>query len=173
MQKIVDDNDDCIAELKSEINNMADTKASLEDKINSCEHMRVRLESEAASVGRIVRELSHSLSVITNENGDILKNIEDIENQSKSFNQKILDNEEKIKLSRKSADEFTSKAEEVVLKRDAFQESILTDRISLSTIDKDIEVLHADIYSSSANKNSLFMELSAKENDIKNTQKQS
>ncbi len=168
LQKIVDDNDDCIAELKAEINKMADTKENLEDKITSCEHVRVRLESEAASVSRIVRELTHSLSVITNENGDILKNIEDIELQSKSFNQKILDNEEKIKLSRKSADEYTSKAEEIILKRDGFQESILSDRILLSTIDKDIEVLHADIYSSSANKNMLFMELSAKENDIKN-----
>jgi len=168
LQKIVDDNDDLIAELKLDINKMSDTKAKLEDDINSCEHKRVRLESEYASVKRIVDELTHSLSIITNENGEILKSIADVEVESKLFNQKIIDNEEKIKLSRQKADEFTALAEEIVLKRDKFQESILTDRINLNTIDKDIEASYASIYSMSANKNTLSMELAGKQNDIDN-----
>lgn len=168
LQKTVDDNDDCIAELKAAINKMADTKAALEDEINSCEHEAVRLESEYRNIKRIIDELTRSISVITNENGDILKSIADVEKQADSFNAKILENEEKIRQSRAAADEFTLMAEEIVSERDSFQESVLTDRISFNTIDKDIEAAHASIYSLSANKNSLAMELAAKQNDISN-----
>lgn len=168
LQQIVDDNDDCIAELKAEINKMADTKAELEEIISSCEHEQVRLESEARNFTRIANDLKHSISVITNENGDILKNISEVEEEVKTFNAKIVENEEKIREARKNADEFTLLSEEIVQKRDEFQESILTDRIAFNTIDKDIEASHANIYSLSASKNSLNMELAAKNNDIKN-----
>ncbi len=168
LQAIVDDNDECIAELKANINKMADTKAQLEEAINDCEHQEVRLESEARNYTRIEAELTRSISSITNENGDILKNISDVEDEVKTFNAKILDNEEKIRLARVNADKYLAQSEEIVVERDKFQESILTDRISYNTIDKDIETFHANIYSMSANKNSLNMELAAKQNDIKN-----
>ena len=168
LQKIVDDNDDCIAELKMAINKMADTKAELEEIITTCEHEEVRLDSEARSLNRIIEELKHSISVITNENGDILKNISDVEEEAKTFNARILENEEKIKQARVNADDFTSKADEIVIERDKFQESILSDRIAFNAIDKDIEAAHANIYSLSANKNSLNMEFASKQNDIKN-----
>ncbi len=168
LRRIVDDNDECIMELKHSIDKMADTKASLEEEINSCSHTAIRLDAEQKAVKRIIDELTHSISVITNENGDILKNITEVENEAKLFNDKIKENEEKIKLSRVKADEFTSLADEIVLERDKFQEGILSDRISYNTIDKDIEAAHANIYSLSANKNSLQMELNSKKNDISN-----
>ena len=168
LQRIVDDNDEFIMELKHSIDKMADTKASLEEEINTCEHAAVRLDAEYKTVKRIIDELTHSISVITNENGDILKNITEVENEAKLFNDKIKENEEKIRLSRVKADEFTSLADEIVLERDKFQEGILSDRISYNTIDKDIEAAHANIYSLSANKNSLQMELNSKKNDISN-----
>ena len=168
LQKIVDDNDDCIAELKAEINKMAETKAELEEIISECEHNQVRLESEARNLTRISNDLKHSISVITNENGDILKNISDVEEEVKTFNAKILENEEKIREARKNADKFAGDSEEIGASRDEFQESILTDRIAYNTIDKDIEAAHANIYSLSASKNSLNMELAAKNNDIRN-----
>ena len=147
---------------------MADTKAALEEEITSCEHIAVRLEAEQKTVKRIIDELTHSLSVITNENGDILKNISEVENEVKVYNEKIKENEEKIKLSRVNADEFLAMVEEIASERDKFQESILSDRISYNTIDKDIEAAHANIYSLSANKNTLQMELSSKQKDISN-----
>ena len=168
LRKIVDDNDDFIMELKTSINQMADTKAALEEEITSCEHIAVRLEAEQKTVKRIIDELTHSLSVITNENGDILKNISEVENEVKVYNEKIKENEEKIKLSRVNADEFLAMVEEIASERDKFQESILSDRISYNTIDKDIEAAHANIYSLSANKNTLQMELSSKQKDISN-----
>jgi len=168
LQKIVDDNDDFIAELKLAINKMADRKAELEEIINSCEHEEVRLESEARNLKRIEADLKHSVSVITDENGDILKSISDVEEEAKTFNSRILENEEKIRSARQSADSFAQAAEEITLERDNFQESLLTDRITFNTVDKDIEAAHANIYSLSANKNSLNMELASKQNDIKN-----
>ncbi len=168
LQKIVDDNDECIAELKVRIDKMADTKAKLEDRLNVCEREKVRLDAQYANIGRIIDELSRDISVITNENGDILKSIADVEKETVSIKDKIASNEDTIKVRRESADKLTYEAEQIVLERDGFQESILTDRISLNTVDKDIEASHAAIYSMSANRNSLSMELSAKKNDIDN-----
>lgn len=168
LQEIVDDNDEFIAELKHNIDGMADTKASLEEKINSCERDRVRLEAQCGNISRIIDELKRAISIITNENGDILKSISDVEAESKALTEKIASNESAIKSHRESADKFTYMAEQIAGERDAFQESILSDRISLNTVDKDIEAAHAAIYSMSANKNSLGMELSAKRNDVAN-----
>ena len=168
LQEIVDDNDDFIAELKASINKMADTKAELEEIITNAEHEDVRLESEAKNINRIITELKHSVSAITNENGDILKSISDVEKEVETFNGKILENEEKIRQARSEADKYSDMADEETAKRDAFQESILSDRIAYNTIDKDIEAAHANIYSLNAGKNSLNMEFAAKNNDIKN-----
>ncbi len=168
LKKTADANDDKIAKLKADIDKMADTKAELESVITACEHERVRLESEQKSLNRIAEELKHSIFAITNENGDILKSISDVEKETESFNAKIGENEKKIIVSRASADEFTSMADEISRERDEFQESILCDRIAYNTIDKDIETANANIYSLSANKNTLSMELASKHNDIKN-----
>ncbi len=168
LQKIVDDNDECISELKSAIDGMADTKAKLEDRINLCEHTGVRLDSEKKNIQRIVDELTRAIDIITNENGDILKNISEVEAEKKSIEVKISENEEKIKSNRQTADEFSYASEKISDELDKFQESILEDRITLNTTDKDIEALHAGIYSMSANKNTLSMELQSKLGDIKN-----
>lgn len=168
LQEIVDDNDECIAELKHEIDKMADTKAKLEEILNSCEREKVRLDAQCANTNRIIDELNHSISVITNENGEILQSISDVEKEEVSIKEKIASNEKTIITHRETADKFSYEAEQIVNERDAFQESILTDRISLNTIDKDIEAAHAAIFSTTANKTSLAMELSAKKNDISN-----
>ncbi len=168
LQRIVDDNDDYIAELKADINKMADKKAALEEKINSCEHERVRLEAEQSGINRVISELTRAISVITDENGDILKNISDVDKETKNFNRRITDSEQRIRDLRARADEITLEAEEITGELDEFQDSILSDRISLSTVDKDIEASHANIYSMSATKSSLSMELNSKLNDIEN-----
>ena len=168
LQKIVDDNDDAIAELKREIDKMADVKAELEDKINTCEHNSVRLDAEYRSTERVLKELDHAVSVITNENGEILKSISDVDNQKIAIKEKIESNDAEILEKRRASDEIIREAEAITGDRDNFQDSILEDRIALSTIDKDIESSHAGIYSLSANKNSLNMELAAKNNDISN-----
>jgi len=168
LQEIVDDNDDAIAELKREIDKMADVKAELEDKINTCEHNSVRLDAEYRSTERVLKELDHAVSVITNENGEILKSISDVDNQKIVIKEKIESNEAEILEKRRVSDEIIREAEVITGDRDNFQDSILEDRIALSTIDKDIESSHAGIYSLSANKNSLNMELAAKNNDIAN-----
>ncbi len=168
LQKTVDDNDEAIAQLKQKIDGMAQTKASLEDEINSCEREKVRLDAQCGNISRILDELNHAISVITNENGDILKSISDVEEERISLGKKISENEEGIKELRAKSDEIAYEEEKIAGERDAFQESILSDRISLSTVDKDIEAAHAAIYSMSANKNSLSMELSLKNNDIQN-----
>lgn len=168
LQKIVDDNDECIAELKANIDSMADTKAELEDRLNACERDRVRLESQRGNILRIIEELNHTISVITNENGEILRSISDVEQEKAAIGEKIKDNEDKIKSYRVLADELGYEAEQIVAERDSFQESVLDDRISLNVVDKDIEASHTAIYSASAGKNSLSMELSAKKNEISN-----
>ena len=89
LQEIVDDNDDAIAELKREIDKMADVKAELEDKINTCEHNSVRLDAEYRSTERVLKELDHAVSVITKENGEILKSISDVDIQKISIKEKI------------------------------------------------------------------------------------
>lgn len=168
LRKIVDDNDDVIDELKSEINGMAAKKEELEAVINNCEHESVKIESECKNAERIARELERSISLITNENGDIVKSIADVEVQAKSLNEKIIDNEEKIKDARLMADRFSDEADSLSLKREEMQNSVMSDRIAYNAIDKDIETAHASVYSLSANKNALNMELASKQNDIKN-----
>lgn len=168
LQKTVDDNDEKIAKLKITIDKMADSKAKLEEILTNCEHEKVRLESEQGNYNRIKEELNRDISAITDENGNILKSISDVKEEEKNISGKILENEEKIKLSRAKADEFTYMADEISLERDKFQESILEDRITFNTIDKDIEAANASIYSLNASKNTLNMELASKKNDISN-----
>ncbi len=168
LKKVVDDNDDFIDELKTTINKMADRKEALEEKIRKCEHARVRLDSEYANANRVSEELKRSVMTITNENGEIVKNIADVEKQAKTFNEKIVENEDKIRQARASADDFKDEVDLLCEKRDEMQNSVLSDRIAFNAADKDIESANASIYSMSANKNSLNMELSAKNSDIKN-----
>jgi len=168
LQQIVDDNDECIAELKHEIDGMADTKAALEERINLCEHTSVRLDSELKNIQRIVDELTRAIDVITNENGELLKSITEVEKEENEIKEKIAANEEAIVSLRKKADTFVYEAEQISMELEKFQDSILSDRIALNTIDKDIEAAHAGIYSTSAGKNSLSMELQSKLADIRN-----
>jgi len=168
LQKVVDDNEDAIDELKETINDMALRKEELETIINSCEHEAVKLESECRNIKRIINELEHAVSLITTENGDIVKNIADVEEQAVALNEKIAENEDKIKKARLMADDFTDEADQVLKEREEMQNSSMADRIAYNTIDKDIEAAHANIYSLSAGKNALNMELAAKNNDIKN-----
>ena len=85
---------------------MATRKEELETIINNCEHEAVKLESESKNIERILAELEQAISLITTENGDIVKNIADVKLQSDSLNEKIAENEEKIKNARKMADGF-------------------------------------------------------------------
>lgn len=168
LQKVADDNEDAIDELIEIINGMSSKKEELEDVINCCEHESVKLESECKNMQRIISELEHAVSLITTENGDIVKNIADVEQQAASLNEKISENEDKIKEARLMADEFTDEADLILKDREEMQNSSMADRIAYNTIDKDIETAHANIYSLSAGKNALNMELAAKNNDIKN-----
>lgn len=168
LQKIVDDNDDVIDDLKAEINGMATEKEKLEGILNNCEHEAVKISSEYKNAERIARELERSISLITNENGDIVKSIAEVEVQAKALNEKIVENEDKIKKARQNADSYAGDADEIAKSREELQNSFMADRISYNAIDKDIETAHASTYSLSASKNALNMELASKQNDIKN-----
>ncbi len=170
LQKTVDKNDSTIAKLKQRINGMADKKQELETALAQCSHSAVKYESERNNINRILRELEHSVNVITTENGKLVKNISDIEGQTSAYKDKILESERMIKEARAHAESMQGEYDILSEKKEEIGKKILDDKISFSTGEKDIEAARSDIYSLNANKNALKMELAAKHNDIKNIQ---
>lgn len=168
LQKTVDDNDEFIAELKQSINGMADKKQKLEAALAECSHEAIKTESEKENINRILSELERSVNVITTENGKLVKNISDIEQQTSSYKLKITQNEQKIKEFRALADKVQAECDILTEEKDNIQKNALADKISCSTAEKDVETARASIYSLSANKNALNMELAAKQNDVRN-----
>ena len=66
------------------------------------------------------------------------------------------------------ADKVQAECDILTEEKDNIQKNALADKINCSTAEKDVETARASIYSLSANKNALNMELAAKQNDVKN-----
>lgn len=166
LKKTVNENDRAIDKLNDKISDIAEEKDRLQEMLSNCEHERVRLDSELGSNKRISDELKRSVDTITNENGDIVKNIAEVKTQSDALKQQIVVNEKEIYDCRAESSELEEQIELLTQQRDKMQEDAMSDRIAFGSADKDIEAAHASMYSAESTVNSLKMELSAKNNDI-------
>ncbi len=152
LREIIDDNDDTIAEYNAEIKKMAAEKEKLDSTVNSAEHTDVRLRSELSANERIISELNRNISIITDESGSVLGELDDIEKQKTALMAHIADTEASLDAVKAEIEEKqqlgAAKAEE----RDAFVASLTDDRIFCANMDKDIAVLHDKIASISETK---------------------
>ena len=147
LQRIIDDNDDTINSYRLEVKKMAAKKEELDSVVNECEHTRVRLTSAIDNNARILRELERNISVITNESGSVLGEIEDIDKQKDSLKAKIAENEAKSEAIKKELAGLNERGAELTSQREDFAASATDDKITYANIEKDIEVLYEKIES--------------------------
>ncbi len=140
MQKKADDADDQVALYKQQINKMADKKAELEQILKACEHEEVRLNSQIASEKRISDDALASITMLTNESGEIINEIADIDKQKHSFKEQITEREEKIRIVREMLNKTELDGADLAENRDKIVEADTQNKIVISSFEKDIAV---------------------------------
>lgn len=145
LREVIDDNDDTIASYNAEIKKMAVLKEQLDTRVNQAEHEDVKLSSATSNNERIISELKRNISVITDESGSVLGEIEDVEKQKKSLEESILKVEASLKDLRGDIDAHQAEGAERTEEREAFVNSVTDDKISLANMDKDVIVLNERI----------------------------
>lgn len=171
MQKQADRTDDKIVGYKSQINDMADRKQKIEDSMRACEHEQVRLQSLVTSDERLLAETERSIELITNERGDIVSEIADIDKQKAVFKEEIMSREEKIKEIRTALDKAESEGESLADDREKLAAQITETKITLGSSDNEVRMIREKIDSAAADKEGYLREHAAKLEDIENTKK--
>ena len=171
MQKQADQTDDEIADYKAQINDMADRKQKIEDAMRACEHEQVRLQSLTASDERLLAETERSIELITNERGDIVSEMADIDKQKAVFKGEIVSREEKIKGIRSQLEKLESDGERLAEEREKLVAQITETKIFLASADNEVRMICEKIESSEADKENYLKEHASKLEDIENAKK--
>ncbi|MBQ7901109.1 MAG: hypothetical protein IJ365_03985, partial [Clostridia bacterium] len=145
MRKRADKADDEIAGYKAQINKMADAKQQIEDTIKECEHEEVRIKAQIASDRRVAADAEADIKMLTNESGDIINEIADIEKQKGTFKEDIGQREDSIRQIRAALTKIDEKGIELSEQREAHVAKGTDDKIMLGNIDKDISVANERI----------------------------
>ena len=141
----IDDNDDVIAEYNAEVKKMAVLKEKLDTDVSNSEREEVKLSASLSNNERIISELKKNISVITDESGSVLGEIEDIEKQKVNIEKNITDLEATVKNVREQIESLQNEGAEKTDEREAFINSVTDDRISLANMDKDVDMLNEKI----------------------------
>lgn len=171
MQKQADKTDDEIADYKAEINDMADRKQKIEETMRSCEHEQVRLQSLIASDNRLFAETERSIELLTNEHGDIVSEIADIDKQKAVFKDEIISRESKIKEIRSELDRLESDGEDMSGEREKIVAQITETKIALGSSDNELKMIKEKAESAAADKENYLREHAAKLADIETAKK--
>lgn len=140
MRKKADKKDDEIAEYKSTINKMAEKKESLEEILKKCEHEEVRLSSQIESDTKGLSEISRTIDMLTNEGGDVVNEIADIDKQKEVLGKEIAEKENEIKEIRTLLNAKEQEMEDVMSEREKVSSAHTDILISYGTMDKDAEM---------------------------------
>ena len=166
MTKQSEKNDDLIDEYKAAINKMAVKKQELEEIIRTCEHEDVRVRSQLSADERGLADLTRSIDMLTGESGDIINEIADIDKQKEIFKKEILEKEEKIRLSRELLSKLEQEGAALAEQRENFVSGTTEDKITISAIDKDLEMIAERIAQTDENILSNEKEIEVKTSDI-------
>ncbi len=166
MQKKADKADDEIALYKQQINKMADKKAEIEQTLKACEHEEVRLKSQIASEKRISDEAQGSITMLTNESGDIINEIADIDKQKGTFKEQITELEEKIRMVREQLNKTELAGAELAETREKLVEGDTQSKIVISSFEKDIAVANEKLIQSDADVKETIGQIEQKLADI-------
>lgn len=166
MQKQADKADDEIAEYKAVINKMADKKANLESILKACEHEDVRLKSQLASEKRIADDAANSITMLTNESGDIIKEIADIDTQKENFKKEITQREEQIRKFREQLNDVEQQGATLAEKREHITDENTQIKITISAFEKDISVANEKLVQSDEDIKNHLSSIEEKTNDI-------
>jgi len=145
LREIIDDNDDKINDYRQEVKKMAEKKEILDSELNSCEHEKVKLTSAAENNKRIIRELERNISLITNESGNVIEEIADVDKQKENLRSSIAENEEKARLVKLELEKAQAEGAELTDKRENLANSATDDKIAFANIEKDIVVYNERI----------------------------
>lgn len=166
MRKQADKTDDEIAEYKAQINKMAQTKQDIEDTIKECEHEDVRIKAQTASDRRVAVDAESDINMLTNESGDIINEIADIEKQKGSFKTDIESREAGIRDIRAKVNEIDEKGIALTEEREAQVAKGTDAKILLGNIEKDIQVANERIAQIAVDIQTFNDEIEAKTLDI-------
>ena len=162
---IIDDNDDKIHEYRLKINKMAEEKERLTNTLNVCETERVRLSSASDNNNRILKELQANISLITNESGSVISEIEDIDKQKEEINAKIAENEELNNKLKARLEQTLAEGTMLSDEKEQFANTLTDDKIAFANIEKDILVYNERMELLSKEKQAAAVESIEKSNE--------
>jgi len=154
---LIDDNDDKINSYRMRIKKMAEQKENLDSQVASCDRELIKINSSIENNNRILRELERNISLITNESGSVLGEIEDVEKQKDACRQKIQENEEAGREIKKELEAVQAEGAGLADRRQKFSDSATEDKINFANIEKDIAVSRERIETLNAEKQSSAM----------------
>lgn len=141
LEKDMDKQEEIIDDCKGKIRVIADKKEICDAKVNECEHENVRLTASLEQKKVNLAELEKTMASLTDEDGNILKEIDDIKEKTEKFAAEIKEYEESIEKMRKDLTEAEGKYISLENKRDESARLITADKIEFSNICKDMELL--------------------------------
>ncbi|MBQ4527676.1 MAG: chromosome segregation protein SMC [Clostridia bacterium] len=154
LHRIIDDNDERINGYRQKVKKMAEQKEALDSAVTSCDHTRVKINSATENNNRIIRELERNISLITNESGSVLGEIDDVEKQKDACRAKIADNEELVREVKKQLEVVQEEGATLTGRREEYSNSATDDKIAFANIEKDIAISKERIETLNAEKQS-------------------
>jgi len=140
LQKQIDKNEDIIDNANGKIQEIAKKKNVCDEAVLFCDHEEVRLGAVYEQKMNTVSELEKTAAALSDESGNILKEIDGIKVKDEKYAEEIAALEERVSSERKGLNEAERVYIELENKRDAGALGITQLKIEYANLSKDAEV---------------------------------
>ncbi|MBR2477158.1 MAG: chromosome segregation protein SMC [Clostridia bacterium] len=141
LQKEIDKNEDIIDEANEKIKVIAEKKQVCDDAVAECNHEDVRLIASLEQKTISVEELDKTVASLTDESGNILKELDGIADKTVEFNNEISALESSIESSRRELTETELAYISLENKKDDVARLLTDSKIDFGNICKDMELI--------------------------------
>ncbi len=151
LEKTIDKNEDIIDEANGKIRIIAEKKQVCDEAVAECSHEDVRLNAALEQKTAFLAELEKNIAALTDESGNILKEIDGIAEKSQQFGEQIAALESHIESARKELTEAELAYIELENKKDESARALTEGKIDFSNICKDMELIGERVEAMKAN----------------------
>ncbi len=151
LEKTIDKHEDVIDEANGKIKVIAQKKQVCDDAVAECGHEEVRINASLEQKNASLAELEKTIAALTDESGNILKEIDGIKDKSAQFAQRIGELEGSVENIRKELTETELAYISLENKKDENARTLTDGKIDFSNICKDMELIGERIEAMKAN----------------------
>ncbi len=141
LEKTIDAHEDVIDDANGKIKVIAQKKQVCDDAVAECNHEHVRISASLEQKNASLAELEKTISALTDESGNILKEIDGIKEKSTQFAERISVLETSVESVRKELTEAELAYISLENKKDENARALTDSKIDFSNICKDIELI--------------------------------